>query len=68
MISSAIMAFTVALCYYGLIKVIDRLIITLFIAIVIGVIIYFGTLLFLYKDNVEELSQIPYLQKIIKHK
>lgn len=49
-------------------KVIDRLIITLFIAIVIGVIIYFGTLLFLYKDNVEELSQIPYLQKIIKHK
>ena len=68
LISSAIMAFTVALCYYGLIKVIDRLIITLFIAIVIGVIIYFGTLLFLYKDNVEELSQIPYLQKIIKHK
>ena len=68
LISSAIMAFTVALCYYGLIKVIDCLIITLFIAIVIGVIIYFGTLLFLYKDNVEELSQIPYLQKIIKHK
>ena len=63
MYSSVICDFTVALCYYGLIKVIDRLIITLFIAIVIGVIIYFGTLLFLYKDNVEELSQIPYLQK-----
>ena len=68
LISALIMAIIVALCYYNLINLIHRVIPVLALTILIGIISYFGMLLYLYKDHPEELSQIPYLQKLIKRK
>lgn len=68
LISSIIMGIVVTLGYYLLNNITNHNIIALGIVIILGVITYFGILLILYKDNPEELSQIPYLQKFLSRK
>lgn len=58
---SAIMAVVVLIVYYGLFTLTRKVFIPFILAVVIGVVVYFAIMLFMYSDNPEELEQIPYM-------
>ena len=57
-------------CAYGsyclLFKVFHRVFIPLILAIIVGVVVYFFSILFIFKDHLEMLNGIPYVDKIIR--
>lgn len=66
MIASIIMAGFVLGSYYGLFYLTGRRVLIPFvISIVIGIIVYFVIMIFMYSDHLEELEQIPYMSKIL---
>ena len=52
--------------YYLLFKVFHRVFIPLILAIIVGVVVYFFSILFIFKDHLEMLSGVPYVDKIIR--
>ena len=52
--------------YYLLFKVFHRVFIPLILAIMVGVVVYFFSILFIFKDHLEMLSGVPYVDKIIR--
>ena len=64
-ISSILMGVIVAGVYYGLFALTRKVFIPLILAVVIGVIVYFVIIFYFYSDHPEELSSIPYANKII---
>ena len=51
--------------YYGLFALTRRVLIPLILSVCIGVIVYFVIIIYFYSDHPEELSSIPYANKII---
>ena len=64
-IASLIMGLGVGLCYYGLFFITRKVFIPLMISIVLGIIIYFMIIFYFYSDNPEELSAIPYSNRMM---
>ncbi len=64
-IAALVMGATVAITYYGLFALTRKVLIPLIIAVIIGVIVYFAVIIYLYGDHIDELSEIPYMNKII---
>ena len=52
--------------YYLLFKIFHRVFIPLILAIIVGVVVYFFSILFIFKDHLEMLSGVPYVDKIIR--
>lgn len=64
-IASLLMGVIVAIVYYGLFALTRRVLIPLILSVCIGVIVYFVIIIYFYSDHPEELSSIPYANKII---
>lgn len=64
-ISSLLMGICVAGIYFGLFYITRRVFIPLIISVIFGVIIYFMLIIFVYSDHPEELSSIPYMNRLI---
>lgn len=64
-ISSIFMGIIVAIVYYGLFALTRKVLIPLVLAVIIGVIVYFVIIFYFYSDHPQELSSIPYANKII---
>ena len=64
-IASLLMGVIVAIVYYGFFALTRRVLIPLILSVCIGVIVYFVIIIYFYSDHPEELSSIPYANKII---
>ena len=64
-ISSIFMGIIVVIVYYGLFALTRKDLIPLILAVIIGVIVYFVIIFYFYSDHPQELSSIPYANKII---
>lgn len=64
--ASIIMGVIVGVCYYGLFTLTHKVFLPLMISIVIGIIVYFVIILYMYADHPEELSSIPYAGRIMR--
>lgn len=64
-LASIIMGIIVGACYYGLFTLTHKVFIPLILSVIIGIIIYFMIILYLYADHPEELDSIPYINRII---
>lgn len=64
-LASILMGIVVAACYYGLFTLTHKVFIPLALSIVIGVIVYFVIIIYLYADHPEALEAIPYMNRII---
>lgn len=65
LLASIVMGLCAYGTYHGLFIVFHRVFIPLIIAVIVGVVVYFFTILFIFKDHLEMLNGIPYVDKII---
>ncbi len=63
--ASLLMGICVAGCYYGLFFITKQVFIPLVIAVIVGIIVYFFIIIYLYSDHPYELNNIPYINKIV---
>ena len=66
LLASIFMGVVVYLVYHGLFNLTRMVFIPLFISIIIGIVVYFIVVLYLYKDHPEYLSNIPYVDRILR--
>lgn len=66
LVASILMAACAYGSYYLLFKIFHRVFIPLILAIIVGVVVYFFSILFIFKDHLEMLSGVPYVDKIIR--
>ncbi|MEG0277265.1 MAG: polysaccharide biosynthesis protein [Coprobacillus sp.] len=65
LLASIMMGIVVAGCYFGLFALTKKVFIPLIISIIVGVIVYFTIILYLYADHPKELEAIPYLNRLV---
>lgn len=64
-LASLIMGVVVGACYFGLFTLTRKVFIPLILSVIIGIIVYFVIIIYLYSDHPEELDSIPYMNRII---
>lgn len=64
-LASLIMGIIVGACYYGLFILTHKVFFPLILSIIIGIIVYFTIIIYLYADHPKELDSIPYMNRII---
>ncbi len=65
LLASAVMGIVVWCCYYGLFALTKKVFIPLVISIILGIIVYFIIIFYMYADHLEDLSAIPYANRLI---
>ncbi len=65
LLASIGMGIVVGICYYGLFALTRKVFIPLIISIIFGVMVYFVIIFYLYADHPDELSAIPYANRIM---
>ena len=65
LLASLAMGVIVGLIYYGLFTLTKKVFIPLILSVVIGIIVYFVIIFYLYADHPDELAAIPYANRII---
>ena len=64
-LASLIMGVVVICCYYGLFALTQKVFLPLMIAIIVGIIVYFIIILYMYADHPQDLADIPYANRLI---
>ncbi len=64
LIASAVMAVFVALVYYGMFTLTRQVFIPLVLAIVVGIVVYFVIIIYIYWDHPSQLYAIPYMRTV----
>lgn len=64
LVASILMAICAGVSYYLLFYLTKKVFIPLIIAVIVGVVVYFTIILYLYADHPDELSNIPYINRI----
>lgn len=64
-LASLIMGVIVICCYYGLFALTQKVFLPLMIAIIVGIIVYFIIILYMYADHPQDLADIPYANRLI---
>ena len=65
LLAAILMGIVVGACYFGLFILTRKVFIPLIISVIIGVIVYFTVILYLYADHPQELSAIPYVNRLV---
>ncbi|MBO6047575.1 MAG: polysaccharide biosynthesis protein [Erysipelotrichaceae bacterium] len=65
-LASTIMSIVVYVVYRGLFAITHMVFIPLVVSVVAGIVVYFAIVIYLYKDHLEELNNIPMMDKITR--
>jgi len=65
LLASLIMGIVVACCYYGLFALTRKVFLPLIFSVILGIIVYFVIILYMYADHPNDLSAIPYVNRLI---
>lgn len=65
LLAAIMMGIVVGACYFGLFALTKKVFIPLIISVILGVIVYFVIILYMYAEHPKDLQSIPYLNRIV---